>query len=46
VNDGSGDAQVNFANGTSIDFVGIAFVGQTSIADFVDSNTQVTVDHV
>jgi len=46
VDNGSGDVQVNFANGTSVDFDGVAFAGQASIADLVDSATQVVVDHV
>ncbi|HEX9790264.1 MAG TPA: hypothetical protein VGA60_06350, partial [Kiloniellales bacterium] len=46
VNDGSGDVQVNFTNGGSVVFEGIAFAAQTSIADLVDTNTQVIVDHV
>ena len=46
VNDGSGDVQVNFTNGGSVVFEGIAFAAQTSIADLVDSETQVVVDHV
>ncbi len=46
VGDGAGDVQVNFTNGGSIVFEDIAFAGQTSIADLVDSNTQIAVDHV
>ena len=45
VDNGGGDVQVNFTSGGSIDFEGIAFVGQTSIADLVDSGQQITVDH-
>ena len=44
--DGSGDVQVNLANGGSIVFEGIAFATQMSIADLVDNNTQVVVDHL
>ncbi len=45
-NDGSGNVQFNLTNGGSIVFEDIAFAGQTSIADLVDSNTQIAVDHV
>jgi hypothetical protein len=46
VNDGAGDVQVNLTNGGSIVFEDIAFAAQTSIADLVDNNSQVVVDHM
>jgi hypothetical protein len=46
VNDGTGDVQVNLTNGGSIVFEDIAFAAQTSIADLVDNNSQVVVDHM
>lgn len=46
VNDGGGDVQVNFTSGGSIVFENIAFASQTSIAELVDTDAQIMVDHV
>ncbi len=46
VYDGNGDVQVNFSNGGSVVFEGIALAAQTSISDLVDTDTQVVVDHI
>ncbi len=44
-NDGGGNVQVNFSNGSSIVFQGVPFTDQTSIAHLVDTNAQIVVDH-